>query len=239
MPHRTLNLQQAARLIRVTERELKHLVLRDEIPFQRRGEDFVFEKRLLHDWCQRRIMGLPKKHLVEHHRDAVADRTREASQDALVPLLFRPEWMLPGLASRTRPAVLRDMVALARSTGLLYDDVAFLRELEDRESVASTAVDGGVAFLHTRFHDPYHASDSFVVLGRAQQHIFFGAQDGTETDLFFLLYCTDDALHLHTLARLCMLAHDSDLLTNLRAAEDGVEMYRILDEAERNLLRAL
>jgi len=239
MPHRTLNLQQAARYIRITERELNHLVLRDEVPFQRRGDELVFEKRLLYDWCQRRILGLPKKLLTDHHRDAVSDRTREAPEDALVPRLFRPEWMLPELASRTKPAVLRDMVALATSTGLLYDEVAFLRELEDRESVASTAVGGGAAFLHTRFHDPYYAADSFVVLGRTQQHIFFGAQDGEETDLFFLVYCTDDALHLHTLARLCMLAHGNSLFTDLRLAADGEEMYRILEHAERELLKAL
>jgi PTS system nitrogen regulatory IIA component len=234
-----LNLQQAARQIRITDRELYHLVLRDEVPFQRRGDEVVFEKRLLHDWCQQRILGLTKKTLAVHHRDAVSDRTRAAAEDALVPRLFRPDWMLPGLASRTKPAVLRDMVALAMSTGLLYDDASFLREIEDREGVASTAIGGGAAFLHARYHDPYHASDSFVVLGRALQHIFFGAQDGEETDLFFLIYCTDDALHLHTLARLCMLAHGSTLFTDLRVAADGEEMYRILDHAERELLKAL
>jgi mannitol/fructose-specific phosphotransferase system IIA component (Ntr-type) len=239
MPHRTLTLQQAARQIRISERDLHHLVLRDEVPFQRRGDEVVFVKRLLHEWCQRRILGLTKKSLAEHHRDAVSDRTREAAEDALIPRLFRPGWMLPGLASRTKPAVLRDMVTLARSTGLLYDDAAFLRELEDRESVASTAIGGGAAFLHTRFHDPYHASDSFVVLGRTLNHIFFGAQDGEETDLFFLIYCTDDALHLHTLTRLCMLAHGTDLFPALRAAADGEELYRLLAQAERELLNAL
>jgi mannitol/fructose-specific phosphotransferase system IIA component (Ntr-type) len=239
MPHRTLNLHQAAKKIRISERELYHLVLRDEIPFQRRGEEVVFERRLLHEWCQRRILSLPGKSLAEHHRDSVSDRAHEAAHDALVPRLFRPEWMLPGLASRTRPAVLRDMVALAMSTGLLYDDATFLREVEDRESVATTAISGGAALLHTRFHDPYHASDSFVVLGRTQQNIFFGAPDGEETDLFFLIYCTDDALHLHALARLCMLARGTALFADLRAAEDGEAMFAVLDLAEQALLQKL
>ncbi len=239
MPHRILTLQQAARHIRIPERELYHLVQRDEIPFQRRGEEVVFEKRQLNEWVQRRILGLPTETLLAHHRDGIADRTPDAAEDALVERLFRPEWITPSLASRTKPAVLRDMVALALETGLLYDDAALLSELEARESIASTAIGGGAAFLHARYHDPYLASDSFVVLGRAQSPLFFGAQDGEKTDLFFLICCTDDALHLHTLARLCMLAHGSTLLPDLRSASSGEEMFLILRHAESEMLNGL
>jgi mannitol/fructose-specific phosphotransferase system IIA component (Ntr-type) len=239
MPHRILSLQQAARHIRIPERELVHLVQREEIPYQRRGEEILFEHRLLDDWAQRRILGLPNKSLAQHHRKEVADRARDASEDALVERLFRPEWIDPSLHSRTKPAVIRDMVSLAVSTGQLYDEAALLREIEERESISSTAVGGGAAFLHARYHDPYHASESFVALGKTVQHIFFGAQDGEQTDLFFLICCTDAALHLHTLARLCMLAHGTMLLSDLRAATTAEEMYRILCHAESDLLKTL
>ena len=239
MPHRILSLQQAARHIRIPERELFHLVQRDEIPYQRRADEFLFEHRLLDDWAQRRILGLPTKSLTDHHREAVADRTRQASEDVLVERLFRPDWINPALTSRTKPGVIRDMVKLAVATGLLYDDTVLLREIEEREAVSSTAINGGTAFLHARYHDPYQASDSFVVLGKAAQQIFFGAQDGGETDLFFLICCTDDSLHLHTLARLCMLAHGSTMLAGLRAAATAEEMYSILRSAEHDLLKAM
>ena len=172
-------------------------------------------------------------------REAIADRTKKATEDILVERLFKPIWINPALASRTKPAVLRDMVGLAMATGLLYDDAAFLRELEEREDVASTAIGGGAAFLHARYHDPYICSDSFVVFGKTVQQIFFGAQDGEQTDLFFLICCTDDTLHLHTLARLCMMAHGSLMLADLRAATTAEEMYEILRNAERNLLKAM
>ncbi len=199
----------------------------------------LFEHRLLDDWAQRRILGLPTQSLTTHHREAVADRTPQASEDILVEKLFRPDWINPALTSRTKPGVVRDMVALAVSTGLLYDDAALQREIEERESVSSTAIGGGAAFLHARYHDPYQSSESFVVLGKTIQHIFFGAQDGEETDIFFLICCTDDALHLHTLARLCMLAHGTMLLSDLRAATAREEMCHILCHAERELLKTL
>ena len=239
MPHRVLSLQQAARHIRIPERELFHLVQRDEIPYQRRGDEVLFEHRLLDDWAQRRILGLPTKSLTEHHREAVADRTRHASEDALVERLFRPDWINPELTSRTKPGVIRDMVKLAVATGLLYDDATLHREIEEREAISSTAINGRTAFLHARYHDPYQASDSFVVLGKTTQPIFFGAQDGEETDLFFLICCTDDSLHLHTLARLCMLAHGSTMLADLRAAATAEEMYSILRNAEHDLLKTM
>jgi len=239
MPHKTLTLQQAAKHIRIPERELFHLVQREEIPFLRRGEEVFFEHRMLDDWAQRRILGLPTKSLTQQHRETTADRTPRASEDILVERLFRPEWINPTLPSRTKPGVIRDMVDLAVSTGLLYDDAALRREIEARESVSSTAIGGGAAFLHARYHDPYSASDSFVVLGKTAQHIFFGALDGEDTDLFFLICCTDDTLHLHTLARLCMMAHGSLMLSDLRAANSADEMYGILCRTERELLKTL
>jgi len=239
MPHRILTLQQAAKHIRVPERELFHLVQREEIPYLRRGEEVVFEHRQLDEWAQRQIMELSKKSLVAKHREAIAERTKQATEDTLVERLFKPEWILPELESRTKSAVLHDMAELALTTGLLYDETALLRELEARESVASTAIGGGAAFLHARYHDPYLCSESFIVLGKTRQQIFFGAQDGEETDLFFLICCTDDTLHLHTLARLCMLAHGSTMLEDLRAAATAEEMYRILCSAERDLLKAM
>jgi len=237
--HRMLSLQQAAQHIKIPERELFHLVQRNEVPFIQRGDDICFEHCQLDAWAQQNIMEISSKSLSVRHREAIADRTKRASEDTLVDRLFRPEWIEPALTSKTKPGVLRDMVSLAVTTGLLYDDAAFLRELEARESVASTAVGGGVALLHARYHDPYICSDSFVVLGKAVKPLFFGAPDGDETDLFFLICCTDDMLHLHTLARLCMLAQSDIMLGNLRDAPTAEEMYQVLTDEETELLSKL
>ena len=124
-------------------------------------------------------------------------------------------------------------------TERLYDGAALLQELAAREEVASTAIGGGAAFLHARYHDPYLCSESFVVFGRTVQPIFFGAQDGEQTDLFFLICCTDDTLHLHTLARLCTMAHGSLMLSDLRVATTSDELFAILHSAEHELLKSM
>ena len=66
--------------------------------------------------------------------------------------------------------------------------------------------------------------------------VFFGSQDGEGTDLFFLICCTDHTLHLHILARLCLLAHASALLDDLRAATDAETMHTLLKTAEEEFL---
>ena len=106
-------------------------------------------------------------------------------------------------------------------------------------NLASTAAGGGVAFLHPRYHDPYLFQETFLALGRAVRPVFFGSQDGTGTDLFFLICCTDHTLHLHILARLCLLAHGTTLLQELRDAPDAASMHAALKMAEDDFLNHL
>lgn len=239
MPYTTLSLAQAAQHIRISERELFHLVQRDEIPYIRRGDEVMFEHRELDDWAQRRILGLLTTSLRKHHGAETAERVRIPGEDTLIPQLFNPAWIEPELLSRTKPGVIRDMVALAERTELLYDAAKLYQEIEEREAASSTAIGDGAAFLHARYHDPYYAAESFVVLGRSTQQIYFGAQDGGQTDIFFLICCIDDTLHLHTLARLCMLAHGTMLLPDLRAAADADDIYNLLVRAELELLKKI
>lgn len=239
MNARVLSLRQAAAHVRLPEHELLHLAQRGEVESIRRGEDFYFEHEKLDEWAQLHILEIPGRELSAMHRTGTAAVTRRAAEDSLVPRLFKPEWISLEMVSKTRPSVIRDMVALASSTGLLYDDAAFSAQVSAREQSGSTAVEGGLAFLHARRHDPYCASESFCVLGRLLNPVSFGMEDGSQTDLFFLLCCTDDELHLHLLARLAMMARQLGFPDALRAAETPADAFAVLAEGERQVLEAL
>jgi mannitol/fructose-specific phosphotransferase system IIA component (Ntr-type) len=128
------------------------------------------------------------------------------------------------------------LVDLADKTRQVTDRGALLESLEAREALGSTAVPGGLSLPHPRFHDPYLFATSFLVVGRPIQEIYFGAPDGGPTDLFFLICCQDDRLHLLVLARLCLLAQKTDLLEHLRVAPDAGGMRDSLITAEQQLL---
>ena len=122
--------------------------------------------------------------------------------------------------AKAKAGLLRDMTDLAAKGGKVYDVEGLFKELVAREEAASTAIGEGVALLHPRFHDPYMFEESFVAYGRCERPVFFGAPDGEGTRHFFLVCSTDHRAHLHILARLAVLAHGSDMVERLDAAED-------------------
>ena len=230
-----LDLKSAAARLHMDELELKHFAQREEVPSQKRGDDFFFERRLLDEWAQRRMIGLHPKQLAGEHTHAMTERAKSTGEVRISDLLS-VEAIAPELSAKNKGGVLRDMTDLAEATGKVYDKDALFRGLTEREDAASTAVGGGAAFLHVKFHDEYLVSESFLALGRTSRPVFFGAPDGEGTDIFFLINCTDRALHLHTLARLCLLAHGTTLLADLRAAPDATAMLDVLKAAETSLL---
>jgi mannitol/fructose-specific phosphotransferase system IIA component (Ntr-type) len=111
-----------------------------------------------------------------------------------------------------------------------------LASLEAREALCSTGMPGGFALLHPRVPDPYLFESSFILLGRSIQEIHFGAPDGKPTQLFFLVCCQDDRLHLHTLARICLMAKKTAILEQLRQSPDAASMHAALLAAEEEAL---
>ena len=239
MPHRMLTMAETAEHLHLTSADLERLVKNDEIPFERQGTRVTFRHKDVDVWASRRILGLPGKALRDYHQASSARIHAIALQGPLVPQCMTVERIDPELHSRTRGSVLRDMVALAESTDLVSDPRELLNTLEERERLCSTALPGGVALLHPRNHDPYMFADSFIVLGRSLQPIHFGSQDGTSTDLFFLVCCQDDRIHLHALARLCTMYQQTDLLAALRVPETAAGMMQALVGSEDAVLKAI
>ena len=233
-----LDLKSAATRLHMDELELKHFAQREEVPAQKRGDDFFFDRRLLDEWAQRRMIGLHPKQLTGEHTHAMNERAKSTGEVRITDLLTI-DAIAPFLSAKNKGGVLRDMTELAESTGKVYDKDALFKGLTEREEAASTAVGGGAAFLHVKFHDEYLVSESFLALGRTARPVFFGAPDDEGTDIFFLINCTDRALHLHVLARLCLLAHGTTLLADLRAAPDSAAMLEVVKAAEASLLGSL
>lgn len=236
MPYQTFDLSQAAEYLHVARSELEQLLKTTDIPHQRRGGRIMFVRGELDAWGSQRILGLPPKRLVDYHRQSTRSTHEIFHQDALIPELFNPDYIAAALPSKTRKSVIRDVVALAGRTGRVLDPVELLANVEAREKLCSTALPGGLALLHCRNHQSYRFEGSFFALGRTVQEIHFGAPDGHPTWLFFLICCQDERLHLHTLARLCLMAQKTDVVAQLLTAAGAAEMHGALFAAEQLVL---
>lgn len=236
MPYRIFNLDETARYLHLDRADVERLVKNQDIPFERHGVRLAFRKIDLDAWASPRILGLEGRRLSEYHRKTSRSVLPLAPDAAILSGLVRPEYIQPALPAKTKASAIREMAALAESTGKVLDPKALLNGLEARESLCSTGLPGGLALLHARNPETYLFESAFLVLGRTAHPIPFGAPDGRATDLFFLLACTDSSFHLHTLARVCLLAQKTQLLDDLRQAPGRDAMFQCLVAAENGIL---
>lgn len=236
MPHRTLNVEELTEYLHLGPGDVERLLRETDIPHVTRGARVLFQRSEIDAWASQRILGLPGKRLDVYHAKSVKATRELFPHLAIIPELLAPEHISLDLPSKTRASVLRDMVALADSTGLVMDARELLASVEAREAMTPTALPGGLALLHARHHAEYRFEKSFLVLGRTIQAVPFGAPDGRPTQLFFLVCCEDERIHLHTLARLCLITLKTEVMSQLRTVESRSAAYEALVQAEQSVL---
>jgi excisionase family DNA binding protein len=236
MAYQILSLEAVAEYLHLTPEDVAQRVKRNEIPHEKRGRRIVFSKEEVDLWASQRILRLPSRRLTEYHDKSTRDTSQILPRQTLLPEMIQPGFMAPDLPGKTKSSILHELVALAGTTGLLNNAKDLLASLEAREVLCSTGMPGGFALPHPRVPDPYLFESSFIVLGRTRQDIHFGAPDGRPTNLFFLICCQDDRLHLHVLARICLMAQKTAVLDQLRQSPDASSMHASLLAAEEEAL---
>jgi excisionase family DNA binding protein len=236
MAYQILSLEAVAEYLHLTPVDVAQRVKRNEIPHEKRGRRVVFSKEEIDQWASQRILRLPDQRLTEYHQRSTSDTKEILPRQTILTEMIQPGYIAPALPAKTKSSVLRELVALAGTTGRLNNPQDLVASLEAREELCSTGMPGGFALPHPRVPDPYLFESSFIVLGRTQGDIFFGAPDGEPTRLFFLICCQDDRLHLHTLARICLVAQKTTVMEQLRESPDGPSMFSALLAAEEEAL---
>jgi excisionase family DNA binding protein len=236
MPHTTFTIDELAAYLHVARRNVETFVQEGDIPCAMRGGRMLFQRDEIDAWASQRILRLPGQGLDWYHKKSMQGTRQVFPQGALLPALLQPGYIDLALVSKTKSSVIRDMVALGDRTGRVLDSRELLDSVEAREALCSTALPGGIALLHARQHQAYRFEGSFMVLGRTIQAIPFGAPDGRSTQVFFLICCQDDRIHLHTLARLCLLAMKTNVIAQLFEAKDAATAYDTLVAAELSVL---
>ena len=238
MPHRILTIDELAAYLHVARRHVERLIKEGDLPCTMRGGRMLFQREEIDAWASQRLLRLPGESLDWYHQKTMQGTKQLFPRAALIPVLLQPGYIDLALPAKTRASVIRDLIGLAERTGRVNDPRELRDSVEAREALCSTALPGGLALLHARQHQPFRFEGSFIVLGRTIQAIPFGAPDGKASRLFFLVCCQDERIHLHTLARLCLLALKTKILAELLAAPDAAAAYAALVAAELTVLPA-
>jgi PTS system nitrogen regulatory IIA component len=236
MAYKILSVDAVAEYLHLTPADVAQRVKCNEIPYERRGRRIVFPKDEVDLWASQRVLRMPNQRLTEYHQKSTRDTRQILPRQTLLPEMIQPGFIAPALSGKTKASVLRELLALAGTTGRLNNPQDLLASLEAREALCSTGMPGGFALPHPRVPEPYLFDASFIVLGRTTQEIHFGAPDAQPTNLFFLICCQDDRLHLHVLARICLMARKTAILDQLRQSPDASSMHASLLSAEEEAL---
>ncbi|MDD4736878.1 MAG: PTS sugar transporter subunit IIA [Kiritimatiellae bacterium] len=237
MPHTTYTLEELAGYLHQSVSDIERLVREKEIPCSWQGKRLVFRRKEVDAWANQRILGMNAEKLSAFHKKTTGRAHDLSIGHALISELLRPACLNPLLPCKTKPSLIRAMVELADKSGCVNYADDLRESILAREKLGSTAMAGGFALLHTEYHDSFMFEDSFIAVARSAQPIAFSSPDGQLTDVFFLLCCQDERIHLHVLARMCMLCQQTSLLLELRECTTADEMRRVISEKEEELIR--
>ncbi len=201
-----LTIHELAVYLHLDEVTVNKLVASGKIPSIQLERQWRFKKSAIDEWVADQLVGDDESFV------DVPDGMKLPLED-----LLPDQAIITNLRATTPISVIEELAARAYTNGWLADKPWFVGAVVERESLASTAMEGGVAFLHTRAKDKGKIARPFVVVGRSWEGIPFGAADGNKTHLFFLLGLKYDKLHLPILGRLARALRNPATIAKLRS----------------------
>ncbi len=143
----------------------------------------------------------------------------------------RPELVMPDLAATAKVDVIDELAGhlAAHVPGL--DHATLVRALKERERLASTAIDQGVAIPHAKLRALPHLVG---LVGRKLDGVDFDSMDGRPTHLFFVLIAPENStgVHLKALARISRLFREPGFRQHLLTAPDAASIFRVIADED-------
>jgi len=218
-----LTIHELAVYLHLDEATVNKLVSAGKIPSIQLERQWRFKKAAIDEWIADQLVG-DDENFVD-----VPDGMKLPLED-----LLPDQAIITNLRANTPISVIEELAARAYTNGWLADKPWFVGAVVERESLSSTAMEGGVAFLHTRAKDKGKIARPFMVVGRSWEGIPFGAIDGNKTYLFFLLGLKYDKLHLPILGRLARALRNPATIAKLRSlsSPDQVRALLLKEDAQ-------
>lgn len=212
-----LTIHELAVYLHLDEATVNKLVASGKIPSLQLEKQWRFKKAAIDQWIEDQLVG-DEENFVD-----VPDGMKLPLED-----LLPDQAIVTNLRANTALGVIEELAARAYTNGWLTDKPWFVGAVVERESLSSTAMDGGVAFLHTRAKDKGKIGRPFIIVGRSWSGIQFGAPDGNPTYLFFLLGLKYDRLHLPILGRLARALRNPATIAKLRSLSSPDQLRALL-----------
>jgi excisionase family DNA binding protein len=221
-----MTMPECASYLHLSESTILKLAMNNKLPGLLIDKKWRFQRELIDEWLHEQL-------------DSGEDSIEELPDGMRVPLgdLLPAEAMMD-LESTDALSIIEEMAARAYIQKWLTDKPWFVGAVIEREALSSTAMEGGVAFLHTRAREASKIARPFIIVGRSYNGVEFGAPDGKPTFIFFMLGLKYDRLHLPILGRLARAMRNQTTITKLRSQPSPFKMRALLLREDAESLSA-
>jgi fructose-specific phosphotransferase system IIA component len=123
------------------------------------------------------------------------------------------------LRAKDKEGIIKEMASKFGQSGVIKNEDSFIKVIEAREQIESTAIGGGIAIPHARSD----AVEKLVVaLGRSSKGVDFASLDGKPVHLIFMIGCPsgETKTYLQVLARIARLCKNKKMREGLMKAKD-------------------
>jgi excisionase family DNA binding protein len=229
MEERLLTVREVAEYMQMNERTILKLVNSGNLPGAKIASQWRFKRSVIDTWLEEQMGASNAEEEVD---------LAKIPDGMVMPLvdILDESGVIADMKAGDRATAIEELVACAFHNGWVTDKPWFIGAIVERESLAPTAVEGGVAFLHTRARNARKIARPFIVVGRSYKGVDFGAEDSKPTYLYFLLGLKWDRLHLPILGRLARILRDPGVVSKLRAAPTNGRMHDLLMQEDHRVL---
>lgn len=232
MAHKPFSLSDLSKQLGRDQRELEKLANRGRIPGRKVQGDWQFHPTEITHWLEKEMRSYTVSELEQVEQNQAPP---QLDTNSLISQLMPEELIEVPLQSRTKRSVLESLIETAGRTWQIWEPATVLTAIQKREEAYSTAFENGIAIPHPRNSIPDAVGEPLIAYGRTLSGIPFGAPNGTLTDIFFLVICSEPSIHLSVLARLGRMMRLPDFAERLREAATPRETRQIIVDSEEKV----
>ena len=144
---------------------------------------------------------------------------------------FNEQMICLDLKATGKNEAIEELGEYINKTNKVRDYKRFIREVKERDEMATTGIGNEIAIPHARTDT---ADNFIIVLGRSENGVDFGAFDNKPAKLIFLMAIPKREIdeYLIVLAHLTKMLKQEQLLRGLYAAKSGEEAVNLMKTAE-------
>ncbi len=148
--------------------------------------------------------------------------------------LLKGKYIELSLHADSKKGIITQLVDLSAKSGKIKNKKAFLKAVLERERLGSTGIGNGVAIPHAKSKE---VKGFVLAFARVEEGIDFGALDGEDTSLFFILASPEEEVgrHLKIMANISRAVQDKFIIERLKKAKEKKEVLEIISPKLLNL----